>query len=562
MIKFGRWLVTAALPYSNALPHIGNIVGSHLPADIFARFLRLFGEEVVFVGGTDEHGSPIEVAAFQAKLTPKQLCDNLFSVHKQIYDWFGISYDNFSRTSKQTNHKITQEIFLRLLNKGFISKKKVLLPYCNIDRKFLPDRWIEGTCPHCGYRPARGDQCADSCGRLLDPSELIDPYCVICKTKPIFKEVEHLFLDLPKLQKQLEKWIKANKHWKTNVRNLALGWIKEGLQPRGISRDLTWGISIPLQGFQDKVFYCWFDAPIGYISSTVEWSEAVGKPEEWRKYWQDKETKIVHFIGKDNIVFHAIIWPAVLIGSGEFNLPYQVAGMEFLNYEGDKISKSRNWGIFLDVVSSEVKVKVGDKAIDIEPDLLRFYLALIIPELKDSDFVWKEFERKVNGELIGNFGNLAFRVLTFLRSNFNSTVPEPDELKLKDKNLIKKIEETKKDVKKSVLELKFKDALRKIFALSKAGNKYFQEKKPWETLKKNPSDCRNTLYVAANLVRSLAILIEPFLPFTAEKLWQQLNLEGSVHEQNFENVGKLELKPGHKIAVTEPLFKKFETKIE
>lgn len=562
MVKFGRWLVTAALPYSNALPHIGNIVGSHLPADIFARFLRLFGEEVVFVGGTDEHGSPTEVAAFQAKLTPKQLSDRLFLIHRQIYDWFGISYDNFSRTSNPINHKITQEIFLRLLNNGFILKKKVLLPYCNVDRKFLPDRWIEGTCPRCGYRPARGDQCADGCGRLLDPSDLIEPYCIICRTKPIFKEVEHLFLDLPKLEKDLEKWIKANKHWKINVRNLALGWIKEGLQPRGISRDLTWGISIPLEGFKNKVFYCWFDAPIGYISSTVEWAETVGKPEEWRKYWQDKETKIIHFLGKDNIVFHTIIWPAILMGARDFNLPYQVAGLEFLNYEGDKISKSRNWGIFLDAVGNEVKVKVGDKNIDIEPDLLRFYLTLVMPETKDSDFVWKEFERKVNGELIGNFGNLAFRALSFLRTNFNSTVPEPDELKLKDKNLIKKIEETKKDVKKSILELRFKDALRKIFALSKAGNKYFQEKKPWESLKKSPGDCRNTLYVSVNLVRSLAILIEPFLPFTAEKLWKQLNLEGSVHKQDFESVGKLELKPGHKIGAIEPLFKKFETKIE
>jgi len=561
VFEFGRWLVTAALPYSNNLPHIGNIVGSHLPADIFARFLRLFGEDVVFVGGTDEHGSPTEVAAFQSKLTPKELCDRLYVIHKKIYDWFGISYDNFSRTSRPTNHKISQEIFLKLLSNGFISKKKLLLPYCTVDKKFLPDRWIEGTCPNCGHRPARGDQCADSCGRLLDPSELIEPYCVICKNKPVFKEVEHLFLELPKFEKELEKWIKENKHWKANVRNLVLGWINEGLRARCISRDLTWGISIPLEGFQDKVFYCWFEAPIGYISSTVEWAENIGKPEEWKKYWQDRNTKIVHFIGKDNIVFHAIIWPAILMGTQEFTLPYQVAGLEFLNYEGDKISKSRSWGVFLDVVDNEVKVKVGDKIVEVEPDLLRFYLALIMPETKDSDFVWKEFERKVNGELIGNLGNFAFRALSFLRSNFNSNVPEPDELKVKDKNLLKKIEETKKVVKKNVLELKLKDALKNIFELSRAGNKYFQEKKPWETLKKNPEDCRNTMYVAVNLVRSLAVLTEPFIPFSAEKLWTQLNLEGSVHEQDFENVDKIILKPGHRIGTIEPLFKKFETKI-
>lgn len=561
MIEFGRWLVTAALPYSNNLPHIGNIVGSHLPADIFARFLRLFGEEVVFVGGTDEHGSPIEVAAFKAKLTPKQLTDKLYVEHKLIYDWFGISYDNFSRTSLPIHHKLTQEIFIKLLNNGFISKKKVLLPYCQTDKRFLPDRWVEGVCPYCNYKPARGDQC-ENCGRLLDPQDLIEPYCIIDGSKPVFKEVEHLFLELPKLEQKLVKWIRSKKHWKKHVSKLALGWIKEGLKPRSITRDLEWGIQVPLEGFKDKKFYVWFEAPWGYVSSTIEWSQRVGKQEEWKKYWQDEDSNIVHFLGKDNVAFHTITWPATLIGVGGFNLPYQVVGLEFLNYEGNKISKSKNWGVFLEVSENNIVVKIGDKNIDVEPDLLRYYLSAIMPETKDSDFVWKEFERKVNGELIGNFGNLAFRVLSFIRTNFNSTVPEPDELKLKDKNLIKKIEETKKTVKNDILELKFKNALRKIFALSKAGNKYFQEKKPWESLKKNPSDCRNALYVAANLIRSLAILIEPFLPFTAEKLWQQLGLEGFVHEQDFETAGKLELKPGHRISAIEPLFKKFETKIE
>jgi methionyl-tRNA synthetase len=552
-----RWLVTAALPYVNNIPHVGNIVGSHLPADIFSRFLRLFGNEVVFVGGTDEHGSPTEVAAFKAGLQPKDFCDRLYQVHKLIYEWFGISYDNFSRTSKEINHKVTTEIFLRLLKNGFIIRKKLLLPYCPVDKRFLPDRWIEGTCPYCGYRPARGDQC-ESCTRLLDPSELLEPYCIICKNKPEIKEVEHLFLDLPKLEKKLEEWIKGNKHWKPNVRNLALSWIKEGLKPRCISRDLKWGIQIPLEGFKDKVFYCWFDAPIGYISSTVEWAERIGKPEEWRKYWQEKDSKIVHFIGKDNIVFHTIIWPAILMGTGEFNLPYQVGGLEFLNYEGDKISKSRNWGVFLDVENGRVIVKVGDKKIDLEPDYLRFYLSLIMPETKDSNFVWKEFEKKVNAELIGNFGNFVFRVLVFVRNNFNSTVPEPEKLGRKEKNLIKKITATKNSVKQLILQLKFRDALKKILALSKAGNVYFQSKKPWESFKENPEDCRTTLFVSVHLVKALAILFEPFIPFTSEKIWSQLNLEGSVHKQDFDSLDKLDIKAGHKIGKVEPLFKKFE----
>ena len=558
MVKFEKekWLVTAALPYVNNIPHVGNIVGSHLPADIFARFLRLFGKDIVFVGGTDEHGSPTEVAAFKAGLTPKELCDKLFKTHKKIYDWFGISYDNFSRTSREINHKVVTQIFLKLWKNGFIIRKKILLPYCKFDKRFLPDRWVEGTCPYCGYRPARGDQC-ENCTRLLNPSELIEPYCIICKNKPEFKEVEHLFLDLPKFEKRLEEWIKKNKHWKENVRNFALSWIKEGLKPRCITRDLKWGIKVPLEGFEDKVFYCWFDAPIGYISSTIEWAEKIGKKEKWKEYWKEKDAKIIHFLGKDNIPFHAIIWPAILMGSSEFNLPYQVAALEFLNYEGDKISKSKNWGIFLDVKDEKVIVKVEESVIDIEPDYLRFYLASIMPETKDSNFVWKDFENRINNELIGNFGNFAFRVLSFIKNNFNSTIPEPENLGKKDKILIKKITSTKNSVKKVILKLEFKKGLKKVLLLSKAGNKYFQEKKPWESLKKDPVDCANTLYISANLLRSLAILLAPFIPFTCEKLWKQLNLKGSVHEQKFEDLDKLELVPGHRIGEIKPLFKKF-----
>lgn len=555
MVNFAdRWLVTAALPYSNNLPHIGNIVGSHLPADIFARYLRLFGEDVVFVGGTDEHGSPIEVSAFQQRTTPQELTNRLYILHKKIYDWFGISYDNFSRTSNQTNHKLTQEIFLRLLNNGFITKKKLLLPYCPNDRRFLPDRWVEGTCPYCKYKTARGDQC-ENCGRLLDPQDLIDPYCIIDKSKPVFKEVEHLFLDLPKLEPELLKWIKKQKHWKANVKNTALGWIKEGLKTRSISRDLQWGIPIPLEGFQNKVFYVWFEAPIGYISSTVEWAERNRK--NWKDYWQN-ETKIVHFLGKDNIAFHTITWPATLIGAQGFSLPYDVVGLEFLNYEGDKISKSRNWGIFLDYQNGEVKVIQNENVVELDPDILRFYLALIMPETRDSDFVWKDFQEKTNAELIGNFGNFVYRTLSFLRTNFNSTIPEPDTLSTKDKNLLKKISAAKKTIQQSIYNYKFRDALRQALELSAAGNKYFQEKKPWEILKSDPDEARNTLYVSVNLVKSLAIIFSPFVPYASEKIWSQLNLDGNIFSQKWEELDTIKLEPGHKIGKIEPLFKKFE----
>jgi methionyl-tRNA synthetase len=546
-----RWLVTAALPYSNNLPHIGNIVGSHLPADIFTRFLRLFGEDVVFVGGTDEHGSPIEVAAYKQNITPQELTNRLYLLHRKIYEWFGISYENFSRTSNPTNHKMAQEIFLRLLNNGFITKKKLLLPYCQNDRRFLPDRWVEGTCPYCKFKPARGDQC-ENCGRLLDPQDLIDPYCVIDKSKPIFKEVEHLFLDLPKLEPQLLKWIKSQKHWRPNVKNTALGWIKEGLKTRSISRDLSWGIPIPLEGYKNKVLYVWFEAPIAYISSTIEWAERNRK--NWKDYWQN-ETKIIHFLGKDNIAFHTITWPATLMGAGGFTLPHDVVGFEFLNYEGDKISKSRNWGIFLDVQNGEVKIIQNENVVDVDADLLRFYLALIMPETKDSDFVWKDFQEKVNAELIGNFGNFVYRTLSFLKTNFNSVVPEPDTLSAKDKAVFKKISEKKKNIQKLIYDYKFRDALKEALELSAVGNKYFQDKEPWKILKSDPEETRNTLYVSVNLVRSLAIIFSPFVPFACEKIWNQLNIRA---EQNWSELDEIKLEPGHKIGKIEPLFKKFE----
>ena len=534
-------------------------MGSHLPADIFARFLRLFEKDVIFIGGTDEHGTPTEVAALKAGLSPREFSDKYYLIHKKIYEWIGISYNNFSRTSNPTNHNLTQEIFLKLFNRGFISKKKILLPYCNKDKRFLPDRYVEGTCPICGYKPARGDQC-ESCTKLLDPQELKEPYCIICKTKPVFKEVEHLFLELEKFSSQLDKWIKSNKHWKPNVRNFALSWIKEGLKPRCITRDLEWGVKVPLQGFQNKVFYVWLDAPIGYISGTKEYFERIGRKDEWKKYWKEKDSKIFHFIGKDNIPFHTITWPATLLGTEEYTLPFDVVGYEFLNYRGQKISKSRNWGVFLEVVDGEVKAKVEEKNVDVDPDLLRYYLASILPESKDSNFVWEEFETKVNGELIDNFGNFVHRVLTFIKSNFNSTIPEPNEFSAKDKALIKLIEKTRDDVEKLIWKREFREALKKILELTQEGNRYFQSKKPWASLKKNSEDARNTLFVACNLIRSLAIFYSPFIPFATDRLWKQLGHHDSVHEQNFKNLAELNLKPGTRVVNVSPLFKKFETK--
>jgi len=557
-ISKNKWLITAALPYVNNIPHIGVVIGSHLPADIFVRYLRLFKEDVIFVGGTDEHGSPIEVAAYKAGKSPKELTDQLHSIHKQVYEWLSISYDNFSRTSNLTNHLTTNEIFTSLFEKGYIIKKKMLLPFCSTDKMFLPDRWVEGTCPKCSYTPARGDQC-DNCTQLLDPKDLVNPYCIICKNPPCFKEEEHLFIDLPQFQERLKKWIDDNITLKENVRNLALGWLKEGLQPRCITRDLTWGIHVPLQGFENKVFYVWFDAPIGYISSTKEWAQAIHDPEAWKKYWLDPHSKIVHFLGKDNIPFHTIIWPSILLGTGKYNLPYTVIGYEFLNYRGEKISKSRNWGIFLEVVDHVVKIKLENNYIDVDSDRLRFYLARILPESRDSNFSLDDFESRINNDLIGNFGNFAYRVLNFIERKFDRKIPEYDNFQEMEIQLLKRVSEVKEEIKQYVYEFSLKDSLSKTLELSDECNKYFQTKKPWKTLISDRTDCQRTLYLTSNLLRSLAILFSPFIPNSSQELWKQLNLKGTVHLQTFDTIDKLEIKPGHVLGEQiHPLFKKID----
>ena len=332
--KKERILVLCALPYTNGIPHIGNLVGSHLPADIFARFCRLKGAETLFVGATDENGTPTEVAALELGKTPRELTDVLYRVHKDIYDWFEISYDNFSRTSSPTHHRTTQEFFLKVHGNGYVSEGVMRLPYCESDKIFLPDRYVEGTCPVCGYEHARGDQC-ESCSTLLDPVQLIRPRCKVDGSTPVFKDTKQLFLELGKVQGKLERWIGSRKTWKPQVTSLAKGWIREGLRKRSITRDLRWGVPVPLDGYRDKVFYVWFDAPIGYVSATKEWAEERGRPGLWKKYWLDRRTKVYNFLGKDNIPFHTIFWPGMLFAHGGLNLPYDVVGQQFCNYEGD-----------------------------------------------------------------------------------------------------------------------------------------------------------------------------------------------------------------------------------
>ncbi len=489
-----------ALPYINNTPHIGNIVGSHLPGDILKRYFELKEKQAILIGGTDEHGTPTEIAAEQAGITPKELTDKIHGVHKEIYDWLNISYDSFSRTSNRTNWTITQDIYKQLEKNGYIQEKEITLPYCDKCERYLADRFVEGTCPNCGEEGARGDQC-EKCTRLLDPDKLKNPYCTICKNKELkFKKEKHLFFQLQKLENKLEKWILKQDHWRDSVRTLALGVLKEGLQERCITRDLKWGIKVPRKGYEKKVFYCWFDAPIGYISSTAE------KYKNWKEYWS-KPARIYHVIGKDNIIFHTLFFPAILLGDGRYTLPYNVVGLQFCNYESRKISKSKKWGVFCDKL----------KESGINSDQWRFYLTYIIPENKDSDFTWKEFQDRNNNELIGNLGNFINRMLTFSYSNYGRIPEGKKDLKL-EKRILKKIREYDEELEKT----NFRSGLKKILEISSIGNEYFQNNKPWETKNKN------IINNCARILNVLSIIIKPYLPETSEYLTRMLQTQATI----------------------------------
>jgi methionyl-tRNA synthetase len=542
-IKRDRILVLCALPYTNAIPHVGNIVGSHLPADIFARHCRMGGYETVFVGGTDENGTPTEVAALELKRSPKELTDVLYKVHKKIYDWFEISYDNFSRTSLPIHHKTTQDFFLEIYGNGFVSDGVLRLPYCEKDGLFLPDRYVVGTCPVCGYKFARGDQC-ENCATLLDPEQLIDPRCKIDGSIPIFRDSKHLFLELGKLQHDLEKWIRAQKHWRKQVTSLALGWIKEGLKKRSITRDLKWGVPVPLDGYRNKVFYVWFDAPIGYISSTKEWGMKSGNPDRWKDFWLQKETRIFNFLGKDNIPFHTVFWPGMLIAHGGYNLPYDVVGLQYLNYKGDKISKSRGRGI-----SGEKVIEAGLTA-----DTWRFYLTYLIPETKDTEFKWEEFGDRINNELVANIGNFVHRTLSFAWRYLDGQI-EKGKQTAKDRRVDEQIRTAITEVRELLDQVRLRDALAKVSHIAAVGNEYFQHNEPWNLIKTDRKRCAEVIYLCASVCKSLAILLYPYLPSSAEKIAEFFRLEGQIRWDNLEV-------PLESVRITKPqiLFKKLDQK--
>jgi methionyl-tRNA synthetase len=543
-------LVTSAWPYINVTPHIGNLVGSVLSADVVARYYRLKGEEVVMVSGSDEHGTPIEVEAIRLGVSPKNLTDrNHARVVSLFKDW-GISFDNYTRTENPVHKEFVQNHLMKIFNNGYISVQETTMLYCENCRRFLPDRFVEGKCPYCGNESARGDQC-DSCGRLLEPTILLEPYCVICKSKPVTKTTKHWYFDLSKFSEKLSDYLKSNEQMPTTTKNFSLNLIKEGLKPRAVTRDVGWGIPAPFPGAEGKTIYVWVEAVLGYVSATIEYFRNRGEPEKWKEYWFDKNAKTLYFIGKDNIPFHTIILPALLLASGEeYNLPWNVSATEFLQFGGEKASKSQRRGIFI------------DEAIQLFPaDYWRYYLMATRPETKDSNFSWELFIEKVNSDLNDTFGNFIHRTLTFINTQLKGEVPQPKTLEKDDEEILKTLKEKVETIAEEIENCRLQSAANNVISVSRMGNQYLNEKEPWKLIKTDREKALNAIYVAAQIVKALAIISAPFIPFAAEEIWKTLNLHGSVHEQRWNEALK-PLPPKHKIAEAKPLFKKIEVSEE
>jgi methionyl-tRNA synthetase len=512
-------LITSALPYVNNIPHLGNLI-QVLSADVFARYCRLAGYETLYICGTDEYGTATETRALEEGITPRELCDRYHAIHRDIYSWFNISFDKFGRTSVPVHTEITQHIFLKLHENGYIHERVLSQLFCEKDQRFLADRYVLGTCPHCGYTDARGDQC-ENCGKLLDPIELVDPRCSVCSTKPVVRETQHLFIDLVAILPKLRAWMESAAEkgfWARNAIQMTNAWMRDGLKERGITRDLKWGIPVPLDGFRNKVFYVWFDAPIGYISITAELTP------DWKKWWQSpKDVKLFQFIGKDNIPFHTVIFPSSELGTGEeWTMLFHMSSTEYLNYEGGKFSKSKGVGVF----------GTDAKETGIPADVWRFYVYYNRPEKSDTVFTWKDFQEKVNAELIGNLGNLVNRTLQFVTRFFDGKLPEAPA----DEAFWQEVRAAEAEIKDLLEKVELREAFRKIFALSSMGNKKFQDGAPWKGIKDNPAATATLIRTLTYLVRDLAILAAPYIPGASERIAKILGT-GAV---SWKDLGTLE----------------------
>ena len=509
--KFKRYTVTTALPYANGPIHIGHMAGVYIPADIYCRYLRLQGEELFFIGGSDEHGVPVTIRAKKEGCTPQDVVDRYHSIIKKSFEDFGMSFDVYSRTTSDTHRKTASDFFVKLYNEGKFIEQTTKQYYDEKEKTFLADRYITGTCPVCGNEHAYGDQC-EKCGSSLNATDLINPKSALSGNAPVLKETKHWFLPLNDYEAFLKEWILENhKEWKTNVYGQCKSWLDNGLQPRAVTRDLDWGIKVPVEGAEGKVLYVWFDAPIGYISNTIE---KLGS--SWEKWWKDKDTKLVHFIGKDNIVFHCIVFPAMLKAHGDFILPENVPANEFLNLEGDKISTSRNWAVWLNEYLEDFPQK---------QDVLRYVLCANAPETKDNDFTWKDFQTRNNSELVAILGNFVNRTVVLTHKYFEGKVPQRYELNDIDKSAIEEIKSYPEKIGTLIETYKFRDALFELMNLARLGNKYLTENEPWKTIKTNEQRTSTVLNISLQICANLAVLSEPFLPFSAKRLQKMLNLD-------------------------------------
>ncbi|MEK6571517.1 MAG: methionine--tRNA ligase, partial [Bacteroidota bacterium] len=552
-----RILVTAALPYANGPIHLGHLAGAYLPADIFVRYQRLRGADVLFVCGSDEHGVAITIEAEKEGIPPQSLVDRFHELNKTAFERFGLSLDIYSRTTIPLHYKTAQEFFLQYYKKGILKEKRDKQLYCEVDKRFLADRYVEGKCPNCGYDSARGDQC-ENCGTWLNQIALINPRCKSCGNTPVVRETTHFYFPLGQFQKRLEEYLNSREGWKEPVLNYCRGWFKEGLEDRAVTRDLQWGVPVPegIHGGEGKVIYVWFEALLGYISASKEWAQKIGDPDRWEKYWLSEDTRYVAFLGKDNIVFHAIVFPAMLMGWNDnserkYVLPDNVPANEFLNYEGQKFSKSRGWGI-----------DALDFLAEFPPDPLRYTLAMNLPEYRDTDFYWKDFQARNNNELADILGNFVNRTLTFVQRYFDNKVPPRNQLTTPDKAFAREIKEAPSKIGAEYFEqFRFRDGTQEIIALARSGNVYFDKSQPWKTIKEIPRHCETTLNLCLQAINALSILTEPVLPGTAQKIRGMLNLPMLAPGDVWSAAGEFNLEAGHLLGKAEILFTKIGGKV-
>ncbi|MCJ7521862.1 MAG: methionine--tRNA ligase [Dehalococcoidia bacterium] len=540
-----RIFIGVAWPYANGPLHLGQIAGAYLPADIFARYHRIKGNEVLMVSGSDQHGTPVTLRAEKEGKSPEEVVSRYHQGFLDCWEKLGISFDLFTTTGTLNHAQVVHDLFLTLLDKGFIYKDKMVLPYCSNCRRFLPDRYVEGTCPYCHHPKARGDQC-DECGKPLNPVDLIDLSCGICGEAPEIRESEHYFLRLSSFSEQLKPWVQEQSHWRQNVFNFTLSYLAEGLRDRAITRDIDWGVSVPVPGFEEKRVYVWFEAVIGYLSASKEWAESCGDSERWRGFWQG-DVKSYYFIGKDNIIFHTVIWPAMLLGYGDLNLPYDVPANEFLTLKGKQLSTSRNWAVWL-----------PDYLERYDPDPLRYQLSIGMPETSDADFSWQEFVRRNNDELVATYGNLVHRVLTITYRNFDGRVPAAGDVDADSKTLLSKAEATLNKVDDLLYGCHFREAMREAMALAQEANRYLDAKAPWKTIKEDRDSAATALSTALGVICCLKTVLYPFLPFSSGKLHRLLGFEGTVEGGDWSISAP---QTGQKLAPPEHLFAKLDEAI-